>query len=85
VATPCGICPKAASGKPNPGIELTDRSWLVYEAYMRYKAGAPMPDDPVVQRDCGLIQHVADSLMRGEMLAVGRALTTLPILAVKGR
>jgi hypothetical protein len=86
VGTPCHSCPKAAAGKPNPGIELTERNWLAYEAYTRIKAGAPMPDDAIVQRNCGLIQHVADSLVRGELLAVGSVLTSLPLVALaKGK
>lgn len=84
-ATPCGTCPKADNGKPNPSIELTDRNWLAYELYTRIKAGSPMPNDEIVRRNCGLIQHVADTLVRGELLSVAHVLTSLPVVHLGGK
>jgi hypothetical protein len=60
--TPCGTCPKAKTGpgapRPNPGADMKGRVAGAYHLFLAVKAGAPMPDDPIVVANCALLQEV---------------------------
>lgn len=58
--TPCWKCPKAVEGRPNPGADFSGKNLLAYHLYLTIQAGMPMPDDPIVRRNCALIRMVQD-------------------------
>lgn len=57
---PCWKCPKSGpqNGRPAPENELSAKSLQALLLYWQIKAGRAMPDDPIVQRNCGLIEMV---------------------------
>jgi hypothetical protein len=65
--TPCQTCPKG----PVPfERELSDRNWQAVQLYLECKAGRPVPDDPIVHRNHGLLRMVEDQVDRGNAAAV---------------
>jgi hypothetical protein len=72
--TPCPVCPKAKDQagplrRPAPEADLSAKNERALALYYRIKAGAPMPDDPLVQQNCGLIQMVLDQHERATQAA----------------
>lgn len=66
-STPCHLCPKSRDCKPNPDAELSQKNSRALQLYMEIKAGRPMPDDRIVQRNCALIRWVEDGVARGQL------------------
>lgn len=58
--TPKG-CPK---GSPEAGRELSKRNEQAYDHYLRCRATALFPDDPLVARNAAIIRSVEDALER---------------------
>ena len=57
--TPCFKCPKSIDKRtPNPAAELSAKNQRTLQLYYEVQAGRPMPDDRIVQRNCGLIKMV---------------------------
>jgi hypothetical protein len=76
-ALPCPICPKAKdTWRPMPESDLSPKNERALALYYRIKAGASMPDDPLVQSNCGLIQMVFDQHERATT-ATGPLLASL--------
>lgn len=67
---PCHQCPKSSDGQPNPGAELSSKNSAAFQLYLEIKAGRPMPDDKIVQRNCALIRWAEDQVARGQMAAM---------------
>jgi hypothetical protein len=63
---PCKSCPKSGDGKPHPERELSDKNWQAWKYYLEIKAGAPMPDDRTVRRNCAIIRLVEDRFERNQ-------------------
>src|SRR5262249_39242508 len=60
-ATPCLSCPRGReTGRPSPELELSARSRLTLARYYEAKAGAPLPDDEILRRNCALLRRVED-------------------------
>lgn len=59
--TPCHTCPKSKDGRPNPGAELSRKNSHALQLYLEVKAGAPLPDDPIVRRNCAMIRWIEDA------------------------
>ena len=79
--TPCHLCPKSLDrATPNPRAELTARNQQTYQVYLQIKAGRPMPDDPIVHHNCGLIRWVEDEVERS-----ARAMPLTLMAAMLGR
>lgn len=66
----CHRCPKSVDGLPNPQSELSAKNSRAFRLYLQIKAGRPMPSDPIVMRNCGLIRWVEDSLQRDATLGL---------------
>lgn len=84
-ATPCWRCPKSGpeNGKPAPEKELSSKNAESLAYYWRIKAGMPMPNDAIVQRNCGLIEAVL-SQIRGRRSDVQGLMGIFGGLAVLG-
>lgn len=86
---PCWKCPKSLDKKtPNPDADLSYRSWLAYQQYLRIKAGMPMPADLLVAWYCGLIQFAIDCVDRRQQQAGVHLLTmvsTIGMIGAKGK
>lgn len=57
---PCIRCPKAAKGKPNPGADLIGRNWKTWLYFLKARAGLPVPDDPLLHENIGLISMIVE-------------------------
>jgi hypothetical protein len=55
---------------------MTGRNAAAYHLYLMIQAGAPMPDDAIVRRNCAVIQLVTDRVERQQFDVAG-LLTTL--------
>ncbi len=67
--TPCWRCPKTASLPPDQrtpanAVNLSLKNWRAYRYYLEIKAGAPMPDDRLVRRNCALFRWAEDQVER---------------------
>jgi hypothetical protein len=71
---PCFTCPK---GPVPHERELSDRNWQAVELYLQCKAGRPIPDDPIVHRNHGLLRMVEDAVDRSNAAAVRRVAEAL--------
>ncbi len=62
---PCLTCPKSGKANtPNPGAEMRGKVALAYDLYWQVKAGAPMPEDEIVRRNCALIERVRAMILQ---------------------
>jgi len=68
------LCPK---GAPVNGKSLSTKNWQAFRYYLEIKAGAPMPDDRTVRRNCALIRWAEDTYERGQAMLVPLALGLL--------
>jgi len=84
-ALPCATCAKSGpkDGRPRPDKELSTKNWQALLYYMEIKAGAPMPDDAIVKRNCALIRWVEDSLERQATIGSNALLTAFLTRPVK--
>jgi len=63
--TPCFRCPKIPADKdplPANAVELSAKNHRAYQLYLQVKAGRPMPDDPIVHENCGMLRQLEDSI-----------------------
>jgi hypothetical protein len=65
--TPCHTCPKSKNGQPNPAAELSRKNHLALQLYLEVKAGAPMPDDPIVRRNFAMIRWIEDARQSAQL------------------
>jgi hypothetical protein len=65
VPTPCYKCPKIPAGaepRPENAVELSARNAKAYMLYLETKAGRPVPDDPILWRNNGLLRQLEDAI-----------------------
>jgi hypothetical protein len=63
--TPCCKCPKSRDRvHPAPEAELSAKNLRSLELYQRIRAGQPMPADPIIRKNCGLIRMVEEQVQR---------------------
>lgn len=74
---PCYLCPKSDADRPSPENELSARNWRTLELYYQAKAGLPVPEDPIVRRNFGLIAWTLADVARRQ----GNVLSLYPLLA----
>lgn len=81
---PCGSCPKSADKRtPNPAAELSPRNQRAYELYLTIQAGAPMPDDAIVRRNCALLHMVERQCERNQSDPGAVVAALLPLVMPK--
>jgi hypothetical protein len=61
--------------------ELSDRNWSCVQLYLECKAGRPVPGDPIVHRNHGLLRMVEDSVDRGNAAALRTMASVLQMRA----
>lgn len=53
--------------RPNPGAELSPKNHQTLALYYEIKAGAAIPDDSIVRRNCALLKLVEDAFERSQI------------------
>lgn len=64
---PCWSCFKGKeTGRPTPEADLSAKNHQALSLYYEIQAGLPMPNDPIVRRNCGLIQWAVETHARAQ-------------------